>query len=173
MPLRPATPSDVPLVLPMVRALLDEHASRDPERFATLPDVLDRYARWLPIRAADPRSVFLVAEEPDIPDLTKPGVKTPALTIPGLAAFLVASIESSIPIYATTEFGWIHDLYVVPAARRRGLASALTREAIARFAALGITQMRLETAAFNDEARAVFAAKGFRVSAVEMLRSLR
>ncbi len=168
MPLRPATPSDVPLVLPMVGALLDEHAARDPDRFATRPDVLDRYARWLPIRAADPRSIFLVAEEPDIPGHTKPGLTTPAL-----AAFLVASTESAIPIYATAEFGWIHDLYVIPAARRRGIARALTREAISLFTSRGITQLRLETAAFNDEARAVFAAEGFRVSAVEMLRSLR
>lgn len=165
MPLRPATPSDVPLVLPMVGALLDEHAARDPDRFATLPDVLDRYARWLPIRATDPRSVFLVAEEPDIPDPMKPG-----LTKPGLAAFLVASIESAIPIYATAEFGWIHDLYVVPAARRRGIARALTREAVARFRSLGVTQVRLETASFNDAARATFEAEGFRVSSIEMLR---
>jgi len=140
----------------MVGALLNEHAARDPDRFATRADVLDRYARWLPIRAADPRSVFLVAEEPDIP---------------GLAAFAVGSIESAIPIYATAEFGWIHDLYVVPAARRRGLARALTREAVARFGSLGVTQVRLETASFNDAARATFEAEGFRVSSIEMLRS--
>lgn len=165
MPLRPATPDDVPLVLLMVRALLDEHAARDPERFATLPDVLDRYTKWLPIRAADPRSIFLVAEEPDIPSDIPGGEPT-------LAGFVVASTESSIPIYATHEFGWIHDLYVVPAARRRGIARVLVQEVIARFTALGVTQIRLETASFNDAARATFAAEGFRVSSIEMLRTL-
>ncbi len=154
MPLRPATPADVPLILPMIDALLSHHAAEDPDRFATLPDVLDRYARWLPIRATDPRSILLVAEEPDIP---------------GLAGFVVASIESSIPIYDTHEFGWIHDLYVIPAARRRGIARALIREIITRFSAMGVTQIRLETASFNEAARATFAAAGFRTSAVEML----
>lgn len=171
--IRPATPDDVPLILPMIDALLSHHAAEDPDRFATLPDILDRYARWLPIRATDPRSIFLVAEEPDIPGLTTPGLTKPGLTTPGLAAFAVCSIESSIPIYATREFGWIHDLYVIPAARHRGIARALIREIIARFAAMGVTQIRLETASFNDAARATFAAEGFRVSAVEMLRSLR
>lgn len=141
----------------MVEALLSHHAAEDPDRFATLPDVLDRYARWLPIRAADPRSIFLVTEEPDTP---------------GLAAFAVASIEPSIPIYATHEFGWIHDLYVIPAARRRGIARALIHEIITRFSAKGVTQIRLETASFNDAARATFAAAGFRTSAVEMLLPL-
>ncbi len=157
MSLRSATPDDVPLILPMIDALLSHHATEDPDRFATLPDVLDRYARWLPIRATDPRSIFLVAEEPDIP---------------GLAAFAVCSIESSIPIYATHEFGWIHDLYVIHAARRRGIARALIREIITRFAAMGVTQIRLETASFNDAARATFAAEGFRVSSIEMLRTV-
>lgn len=168
MPLRPATPSDVPLVLPMVRSLLGEHAARDPARFATLPDVLDRYARWLPIRATDPRSVFLVAEEPLIPSgpSSIPGAE------PTLVAFAVCSVEAAIPIYATGEFGWVHDLYVVPAARRQGIARALTREVIARFASMGVTQIRLETASFNDAARATFAAEGFRVSSIEMLREL-
>lgn len=38
MPLRRATPADVPLALPMVGTLLDEYAARDPDRFATLPN---------------------------------------------------------------------------------------------------------------------------------------
>lgn len=42
MPLRPATPADVPLILPMIDALLSHHVAEDPDRFATLPDVLDR-----------------------------------------------------------------------------------------------------------------------------------
>ena len=156
MPIRPATPADVPLILPMIDALLSHHAAEDPDRFATRPDVLDRYARWLPIRATDPRSILLVAEEPDIP---------------GLAAFAVCSIESSIPIYATHEFGWIHDLYVIPAARRRGIARALIHEIITRFSAMGVTQIRLETAALNEAARATFRAAGFRPSSIEMMQA--
>lgn len=137
--------------------LLLEHEREDPDRFAVKEDVSDRYARWLPIRATDARSVFLVAEAPDIN---------------GLAGFVVGSIESSIPIYRTHEFGWIHDLYVLPSARRRGIARALVIEAVSRFGAMGMTQVRLETAGFNDAARATFAAAGFRTSSIEMLKAM-
>ena len=62
MPIRPATPSDIPTLLPMIRALCALHQSWDPDRYDFLPDIIARYEYWLPLRAADPRSVFLVAE---------------------------------------------------------------------------------------------------------------
>lgn len=154
---RPATPADVPAVLPMVRALCDLHMAHDPERFRVLPDVIDRYARWLPERALDPRSVFLVA--------THAGVR-------GLAGFTVGTIEPEVPIFWIPECGWIHDLWVEPGARRMGVAGALARGAIARFTELGVKQVRLHTGVFNDAARAAFAAEGFRPCVVEMLRTI-
>ena len=41
--------------------------------------------------------------------------------------------------------------------------------AVERFAALGVSQVRLETAAANDAARALFAKCGFRVSTIDMI----
>jgi GNAT superfamily N-acetyltransferase len=157
MPIRPATPADVPAVLPLVRAICDLHASNDPQRFAVVPDVLDRYASWLPLRATDPRSIFLVAEVPGVP---------------GLAGYAVCTIEPEVPIFWVPECGWIHDIYVVPDARRHGLARQFVREITARFVALGVKQMRLHTGAFNDSARTLFAAEGFRPCVVEMLKPL-
>jgi GNAT superfamily N-acetyltransferase len=139
--------------------LCDLHARHDPERFAVVPDVLDRYARWLPERAADPRSVFLVA--------TAEAAETPISTVVG---FLVATIEPEVPIFWIPECGWIHDIYIDPAHRRQGLARALVRDAAARFATLGVKQLRLHTAMFNDHARTTFAAEGFRPCVVEMLK---
>ena len=157
MVIRSATEADVALVLPMVRAICDLHAANDPERFAVLPDVIDRYARWLPERARDPRSVFLVAEHA----LAKP-----------LAGFAVCTIEPEVPIFWVPECGWIHDLYVQPAARQQGLARAMVAEIAARYARMGVKQLRLHTAAFNDAARSVFASAGFRPCVVEMLMPL-
>ncbi|MDX2116106.1 MAG: GNAT family N-acetyltransferase [Planctomycetota bacterium] len=154
---RPATEADVPAVLPMVRAICELHESADPQRFAALPDVVDRYARWLPARARDKRSVFLVGTHG---------------SVGGLAGFLVATVEEEIPIFRVREVGWIHDVWVEPAARRSGLARALVRGAIDRFAGMGVAQVRLDTGVFNDAARAAFAAEGFRPSVIEMLRPL-
>ena len=174
MRVRAATPGDVPAILPMVRAICALHESWDPARYAMLPDVVARYERWLPQRARDPRSVLLVAEPIDGDDgddgaELRDGAPATAAT---LAGFLVGTVEDAIPIYATREFGFIHDVWVEPAARGRGLARALVREAVGRFARMGVTQVRLATARANDAARALFASCGFRVSSVEMLAEL-
>lgn len=130
------------------------HEWLDPGRYAMVTDVVDRYRHWLPIRAEDPRSVFLVAH----PEGSS-----------ALAGFLVGTVERSIPIYRLPEFGFIHDVWVEPAYRRAGAARALVAEAVRRFAAMGIGQVRLETARANDTARRLFEACGFTVSTIEML----
>jgi GNAT superfamily N-acetyltransferase len=153
---RAATADDVPHVLPMVRQITALHERHDPERFRVLPDVLDRYASWLPQRAADARSVFLVAQRDD-------GT---------LAGFTVGTIEPEVPIFWIPECGWIHDIWVEPLDRKHGVARLLIDAAIDRFKAIGVAQMRLHTGAFNDAAREVFAKAGFRTSVVEMLKML-
>ena len=153
---RKAVEADVPRVLPMVRALCDLHASKDPQRFAVRSDVLDRYAKWLPVRAQDDRSVFLVAEQAD----------------GELVGFTVGTIEPEVPIFWVPECGWMHDIWVQPHARGRGVAQQLTTMLIASFRALGVQQLRLHTGMFNDHARAFFAKQGFRPCVVEMLKAV-
>jgi len=58
--------------------------------------------------------------------------------------------------------GRITDLYVRPAARRAGVAEALTRAVAVRFAADGIDTVDLEVMASNTAARATYARWGFR-----------
>lgn len=154
--IRPATRADVPGVLPFVRAITMQHEALDAARFAMLPDVVARYERWLPARAADARSVFLVADA---------GAS-------GLAGFLVGTVEESIPIYRLSEFGFIHDVWVEPAWRGQGVARALVTEAITRFRAIGVGQVRLETATGNTGAERLFATCGFRVATSEHLIEL-
>ncbi len=152
---RSATPADIRGILPMVGAICAMHEKLDPERYAMLPDVVARYERWLPQRITDSRSVLLVGEVDN-----------------RLAGFLVAGIETNIPIYRLTEFAFIHDVWVEPEFRRQGVAGALVDEAIQRFKDIGIRQVRLETAAANEDARRLFASRGFRVGTIDMLREL-
>jgi len=153
---RPALVEDVPAMLLMVSAICDLHETNDAERFEILPDVLDRYAAWLPARAVDPRSVFLLAERDD-------GT---------FAGFIVGTVEAEVPIFRIAEFGWIHDVWVELDARRQGVARELATRTIAAFKAMGVQQIRLHTAAFNDDARAFFSSIGFRASVVEMLMTV-
>ena len=154
--IRPATPADVPAVLPMVEQIVELHAQWDPAKYAPLPDVAGMYRGWLASRSRDAdRSVFLVAEREG-----------------RIVGFLVSTIEREIPIYKTSEYAFIHDLWVEPAYRNEGVAQQMVMLAIERFTELGVEQVRLETAAANDVARALFAKCGFRVSTINMLLAL-
>lgn len=153
--IRAATVADVESVLPMVARVVALHEEWDAARYRALGDVVERYRLWLPERARDARSVFLVASAAG-----GAGER--------VVGFLVAGVEGNIPIYEVVEFGFIHDMWVEPEWRCRGVAGALVREAVARFGGMGVKQVRLETAAGNEGARRVFAEAGFRVTAVEM-----
>lgn len=155
--IRPATRADIASILPMVRAICALHESWDPGRYAMLPDVVERYERWLPRRVEDPRSVLLVAEDSSTHTLV---------------GFLVGEMLENIPIYTLGEYAFIHDMWVEPAARRRGVARALVLEAMARFRACGAGQLRLETAAKNEAARKLFESCGMRVGTVDLLVEL-
>jgi ribosomal protein S18 acetylase RimI-like enzyme len=153
--IRPAKPDDTPSVLEMVRKLAALHESWDSAKYGYKDGFAEMYQSWLPKRAGDPRSVFLVAERDG-----------------RLVAFLVGSVEREIPIYRLDEFGFIHDVWVDPEYRNEGIARQLTMLAIERFREMGVKQIRLDTAAKNDAARGLFAACGFRVSNTEMLMEI-
>lgn len=152
MTLREAKPEDIPQVLPLVKAICDLHKSWDPVRFNFKDDVVERYRGWLTQRATDPRSVFFVAERDG-----------------KIVAYIVGTIEEEIPIYWQPECGEIHDVYVDPAYRNEGIARQLVTLSVEKFATLGVKQIRLDTAAPNEQARELFKSCGFRVSTVEML----
>jgi ribosomal protein S18 acetylase RimI-like enzyme len=155
MTIRPATTDDVPAVIPMVRKIAELHESWDSAKYGYKTDVAEMYRGWMTTRANDARSVFLVAEREE-----------------RLVAFLVATLAREIPIYRLDQFGFIHDLWVEPEYRNEGVARQMTMLAIEKFRELGVKQVRLDTHAKNDAARALFASCGFRPSVTEMLLEL-
>jgi ribosomal protein S18 acetylase RimI-like enzyme len=159
MKIRRATPEDVPAVLPLVQRICAMHQALDRAKYDFRSDPGEMYRRWLGDRAVDRRSVFLVV----------PG---PSAATEQLVAFLVATVEREIPIYRLSEYGFIHDLWVEPDYRHEGLGRQLVMLAIERFAAIGVKQIRLDTAAANDAARNLFSACGFRISTMEMFMEL-
>jgi ribosomal protein S18 acetylase RimI-like enzyme len=155
MEIRSARTDDVDAVLPMVGKICALHESWDPAKFDFVANVPEMYRGWLTARAGDPRSVFLVAAVPQ-----------------RLAGFLIGTVEGSIPIYRIKEFGFIHDLWVEEDYRHEGIGRQLAIAAVERFAAMGVKQVRLDTAAVNEAARLLFTTCGFRPSATEMLLEL-
>lgn len=157
MTIRSATPSDVPMVLPMVEKIVAFHEAIDPARFASRGNPSEKYRDWLIDRAKDARSIFLVA------DVGSTG------TAPQIAGFLVASITREIPIYKTVEYGFIHDLWIDEGFRNEGYARQMVMLAVERFHEVGIAQVRLDTAYSNQAAQNLFKSCGFRPTNIEWL----
>lgn len=160
MLIRPATVDDIPQVLPMIAKICALHQSWDDAKFGFLPNPEYRYQPWLNAQIGEPKSVFMVAEDETI------------LPNSPLAAVLIATTETEIPIYQLQEYGFIHDLWVEPDYRQTGVGRLLVKRAIAQFAQKGIRQVRLDVAVANDVAKRLFQSCGFRVSTSEMLIEL-
>jgi ribosomal protein S18 acetylase RimI-like enzyme len=163
MVIRPATPDDVPAVLPMVRAVCAFHEQLDPAKYSFRGDPGAMYDDWLQRRAEDGDSVFLVADAGPIggDDDESPRRK--------LVGFIVGTVSNEIPIYRIQRYGFLHDLWVEPRYRNEGIGRQLVTEAVARFRDIGVPQVRLDTAYANEPARSLFRACGFLPSTVEML----
>ena len=161
MNIRPATPDDVPQVLPMVRKIAAFHEATDPAKYAFRSDPGEMYRNWLRKRATDARSVFLVA------DAARAGEDGPRL-----AGFLVATVEPEIGIYKVGEYGFVHDVWVDEKYRNEGTARQMVTLAVERFRDIGVRQVRLDVLVGNDPAKNLFAACGFRPTVTEMLIEL-
>ena len=163
MLIRPATPDDVPQVLPMVAKIAALHEAWDSGKYGYRENVHEMYRGWLTNRAKDNSSVFLIAQRDPGPPASAGGA---------LVAFLIGTVEREIPVYRLERFGFIHDLWVEPEFRHEGVGRQMTMLAIEKFREMGVKQIRLDTAAKNDAARGLFSSCGFRESTREMLLEL-
>jgi len=143
----------------MVAQICALHEKWDAAKYAFRADPASMYEPWLKQRAADARSVFLVAER----QMSDGG---------RLAGFIVGTVEREVGIYRLKEYGFLHDLWVEPAYRHEGIGRQLAMMAVERFTQMGVKQVRLDTAGPNEAARRLFESCGFRTSAVEMLIEL-
>jgi GNAT superfamily N-acetyltransferase len=150
--IRVGMPSDVGGVVPMIARSCALHREWDTAKFGFVDEVVPMYREWLVQRVTDPCSVFVVA----------------AIEA-RLVAFAIATIERAPPIVLPEAYGFIRDFWIEEECRRVGIGRQMLRLTMDRFHALGITQIRLETATANEAARHFFASCGFRPSATEML----
>ncbi|MBE9197965.1 MULTISPECIES: GNAT family N-acetyltransferase [unclassified Nodularia (in: cyanobacteria)] len=155
MLIRSAILDDVPAVLVMLAKTCALHETWDAAKYGLRSHPEQYYEKWLTRLLHKERSVFLVAEDED-----------------KLVAFLVATVEPEISIYSLQEFAFIHDLWVEPEYRRKGIAPQIIKLTVERFQQMGVKQIRLDTVAANDSARELFKSCGFRVSTIEMLREI-
>lgn len=157
MRVRPARRSDLPRVCRMAAELVRQHHRLDPRRFLLVEPVEAGY-EWFFTRELRRRkgALILVAED----------------EAGALAGYAYATLEPRNWNDLLDAAGKLNDLYVEPAARRRGVARALVRAVFDELAARGAPRVVLMTAWENPGAHAVFQAMGFRRTMLEMTAEL-
>ena len=157
--LRPAEPKDSEQLGRLAFGLVKLHHEWDPERFIQLTDPnAPKYGWWLSSRGnGDPKTIVLVAVRPD-PDGEK------------ICGYTYARMEDKDWNDLRDPCGMLHDIFVDPNCRRRGIARRLALATFAELEKKGAPFIVLKTAAKNEAAQAFFASIGFRPM-IEMTRS--
>jgi ribosomal protein S18 acetylase RimI-like enzyme len=151
--IRAATSADEPALGRCGGALMRQHHAFDPQRFIRSENPEAGYGRFLVSQIGEPECVVLVAER---------GGAVIGYAFAGLEPMSWKDLRAAC--------GYLHDVYVDPAARGAGAGEKLVRAAIERLEALGAPRVVLMSAARNEPAQRLFERLGFRRTMIEMTR---
>jgi ribosomal protein S18 acetylase RimI-like enzyme len=154
---RPAQRGDLAAVAKLAATLVREHHAYDPLRFMAIEPLEEGYERFLASHVDSEGVVLLVAVLRHEPEET-------------IVGYILGSLEERDWSDLRDACGKIHDVYVDPSVRRRGVASHLVEDAVMRLSAMGAPRVVLMTAERNEHARHLFSRLGFRPTMVEMTR---
>ena len=154
--IRNARESDLARVGQLAGQLVRMHHAWDPLRWMMPDGVEAGYARFFASQLDHPDTIILVAED----------------ALGEVVGYAYAALEPRSWADLREACGKLHDVFVADHARRRGVGSALAREAMARLRALGAPRVVLTSAWQNREAHALFRALGFRETMLEMAKEL-
>ncbi len=149
--IRPASARDQAALGRYGAALMRQHHDADPARFLQVEHPEAGYGRYLVSVLDDPDSLVRVAEHEG-----------------AVIGYVYADIEGVSWKDLRGPCGFIHDLFVDPAARGQGVGRALMQEAMDWIRSRGRTQIVLSTKTGNAHAQRLFTALGFRPTMLEM-----
>jgi len=143
IPIRTARRGDVPSLLLLWSAMLDENARFDP-RLAPHPDARESAAGSFAQRVDDSAEVVLVAEDGRVP-----------------IGFAAGKVTAGNGFQVPDKLGQITDCYVIPARRRRGAGRRLASRLVDLLVGKGAESIRLQVVAKNPAAEAFWASLGY------------
>lgn len=150
---RPAQPDDIPHIIELAADLVRLHTEMDPARF-DCPDPAATYTQWIEsLTARDDALVLVVPAD-------KP--------VRRLDAYLIAEVAPPQHHFWATQTLWVHDVFVRPDARTRGIAARLTHLAADFARAHNVPRIRVLCAHANTNAQRFFTNQGARPTAVEL-----
>jgi ribosomal protein S18 acetylase RimI-like enzyme len=142
-PIRPARPDDLEGVLLLWNALMAEHERSDP-RIRLADGAVGAYRAYLGFHLGSATSRVLVAERDG-----------------RAAAFGLATITRNLPMFLPDRYGYLSDLYVAPALRRRGIGGRIARGLFEWLSAHQVLSVQLQYYDFNESGREFWRALGF------------
>lgn len=151
--IRPPTRQELRAVSLLAAELARQHHDYDPQRFMLVEPVAEGYEGFFASELRNRRAVLLAAFDAG-----------------EVVGYAYGRLESRDWNLLLDKHGALHDLYVAPTARRRGIARRLALEALGRLEALGAPRIVLYSAWQNSEAQRFFESLGFRKTMVEMTR---
>ena len=141
--IRAATPGDRACLVSLWLDLVAHHRRLDPD-YPALPGIRDALEREVERGLAEPACRLWLAERAGEP-----------------LGFLFAEIEATGLPGSGGGLAWIHELFVIPEARRRGVAGRLVEAALAFFAERGSTRSSVRVESSNSEGERFWLALGF------------
>ena len=139
---RAARAADEAAVLALAREEMSAHEKIDP-RFLLRPDAMTRYALYLRDRMREIDSAVFVAEEEG-----------------KVIGVVIGSIRVQNSFFESRRYGYVSDLVVDPAARRRGVGRALWERVVLWFRSLDVSVARLHIATRSSDARSFWRSAG-------------
>lgn len=154
--IRPAAPQDQDAIARLWQALTDYHIGLDPRLPVAAPGAAENYASRLLERRDDPYTRAFVAE------------------IDGqvVGYILGAVIDLTADLFEYVDSGFIADVFVDPAHRRRGIARRLVETMSRWFAEQGVARVEWQVAALNPDAIRFWEAVGGQPVTIRMQKSL-
>lgn len=149
--IRPAEPRDIPAIAELALALARMHVEIDHQRFVAPEGGVRAFVEFFSGELERPAAVLLIAEDGSTPV--------------GYAFVRMepASIEALIAPSA-----WLHDVYVGPTYRGRGIGRQLFDAAIESARKLGSSSLMLGVSPANTQARRLYERAGMRTTLIEM-----
>lgn len=144
IPIRTARRGDVPSLLMLWGAMMDEHVKLDP-RLAIHADAREHQSRAFSSWIEDPARTVLVAEEANH-------------LVVGYAA---GNIVPGNGIQAPARIGQVTDCFVAPRRRRRGIGRRLVSRLLDVLSERGADVVRLQVSALNATSESFWASQGW------------
>lgn len=158
--IRPARAADAKVLGRFGATLARLHHRMDARRFFATRGMEESYASWLARERRSRKAVVLAAVSP-----ARGGER--------IVGYAYGRLEGRDWNTLRDSAGLGVDLYVLPAARRRGVGRALLEALAAELEARGAPRVVIHVAARNARALALFESLGFRRTVIELARERR